>query len=321
MPQVPTNWCAKRIVGLALLPGLAIVLCAGCRRQGPADVVIARVQGTPITAADLRAELLAQKGATALQALIRERLVEEAARRAGLEVSPEQLQDRLRSEELLAGSAELLSQKLREQGKTHEQLKRELRVDLLQEKLAEQSLTIPDDEIESYYVQHAELFKLPERVHARMIMQDDEKSAKVVLEALRAGGDFAGLARELSTDPGTKDAGGDMGVFARDDYAPEISEVAFKLQPGQISEVFKGPDGWCIVQTLEKLPPGRQSLAEARDSIRGRLMRQRLIAAKNRWLAKQWSKSQIRILDHDLRRTVEAQMGVEIARVKEEEQR
>ncbi len=78
--------------------------------------------------------------------------------------------------------------------------------------------------------------------------------AQELVKRLRAGEDFAKLAQEFSDDPGSKNDGGDLGWFGRGQMVPEFEQVAFSLEPGQISDPVKTVYGYHVIQVLEKDP-------------------------------------------------------------------
>jgi parvulin-like peptidyl-prolyl isomerase len=108
-----------------------------------------------------------------------------------------------------------------------------------QEQLADK-MKATDPEVDAYLTLHPEL---------------DNKQSKVkaeeVLKRVRAGEDFAKLAKEFSTD-GSKDKGGDLGWFARGAMVPEFEEAAFKLKPGEVSDLVQTKFGYHIIKLDER---------------------------------------------------------------------
>jgi peptidyl-prolyl cis-trans isomerase C len=90
-----------------------------------------------------------------------------------------------------------------------------------------------------------------QEVHARHILVETEDEAKAIKAELDKGADFAELAKKKSKDPGASD-GGDLGFFTKEQMVPEFSDVAFKLNPGQISDPVKSQFGWHIIKVEEK---------------------------------------------------------------------
>jgi peptidyl-prolyl cis-trans isomerase C len=123
-----------------------------------------------------------------------------------------------------------------------------------------------DAAMHQLYEEAAKQMAGQKEVRARHILVKTEEEAKAIVAALKGGADFAELARQKSTDPGAND--GDLGYFPKEEMVPEFAEVAFRLDPGQISEPVHTRFGWHVIKVEDKrdrqIPPFdqvRQQLA------------------------------------------------------------
>ena len=98
-----------------------------------------------------------------------------------------------------------------------------------------------DQDIEAYIAKHPELDTKQTRA-----------KAEEVLKRVKAGEDFAALAKEYSTDPGSKDKGGELPWFKHGEMVKQFEDAAFAMQPGQTSDVIETQFGFHIIQTEEK---------------------------------------------------------------------
>jgi foldase protein PrsA len=90
------------------------------------------------------------------------------------------------------------------------------------------------------------------KVDASHILVEDEATAKVVSEKLSAGEDFAEMAIEYSTDPGSAENGGDLGFFDRGKMVPVFEEVAFSAEVDSISDPVQSQFGYHIIRVNDK---------------------------------------------------------------------
>lgn len=145
------------------------------------------------------------------------------------------------------------------------------------EKFAGQA-PVSDAEVKTYYDEHAAEYEKPEEVHARHILfrlapepTADEKAkvrtrAEEVLAKLKAGADFATLAKQYSEDASAAQ-GGDLGTFGRGKMVPPFEAAAFTLAPGQISDLVESEFGFHIIKVEGKEAARTQTLDEVRPQI------------------------------------------------------
>jgi parvulin-like peptidyl-prolyl isomerase len=91
-------------------------------------------------------------------------------------------------------------------------------------------------------------------VHARHILVDNQDSLTQVQQKLAEGVPFDQVAAEFSTDRGTREKGGDLGWFPRGQMNAPFEAAAFSQPVGVIGEPVQSPNGFHIIQVLEKDP-------------------------------------------------------------------
>ncbi|MFO1395155.1 MAG: peptidyl-prolyl cis-trans isomerase, partial [Steroidobacteraceae bacterium] len=136
-------------------------------------------------------------------------------------------------------------------------------------------VTVTDEALHQYYDQVAqERYVQPERRRARHILieagADDaaaKKTADEVAAKAKGGADFAALAKQYSSDPGSKDQGGELGWATRDAYVPEFANAVFSMQPGEISAPVKTQFGWHVIQLEEVQSSHQRPFDEVRAEL------------------------------------------------------
>lgn len=107
-----------------------------------------------------------------------------------------------------------------------------------------------DEAARLYYDEHIEEYK-KEQIRCLHIQIKDEETARTARKRAMDGEDFGALAKELSEDRRSKINGGDLGWFGRGRMTPEFEEVAFALEPDEISELVKSRFGWHVIKKQE----------------------------------------------------------------------
>lgn len=145
--------------------------------------------------------------------------------------------------------------------------------------IAEERSKVADGEIQAYYEENKDRFRQKERIRARQIVillppnADPEKEAQAerkaqeALNRLKAGEDFAKVAKEYSEGPAAG-RGGDLGFFSRGRMVPEFEEVAFSLKDvGDRSDLVRTKFGFHIIELTGRQPAQELSLEDVKDRI------------------------------------------------------
>lgn len=115
-----------------------------------------------------------------------------------------------------------------------------------------------------------------EKIDVAHILVDSEEKAKEAIDRLNKGEDFAALAKEMSTDPGSKDNGGEYKGIQRGQFIPEFEKVAFdELQPGEYTKTpVKSQYGYHVIKLISKTTGPAMTEEEAKQAIEQSLPQQ-----------------------------------------------
>ena len=153
-------------------------------------------------------------------------------------------------------------------------------------------------DISEFYRKHRDQFLRGETIHAAHIVKNvdekqDEAAARAGIDAALAelgSGDFSEVADKHSDCPGR---GGDLGWFPMGQMVDEFDNVVFRLEPGQMSGVFRTPFGFHIAKVIEKLPEGPLPLEEVKDRIAETLMQEKRQKFIEQYLDKLWAAAKV----------------------------
>ena len=153
--------------------------------------------------------------------------------------------------------------------------RRKIRFLLLDVDQVRAKTVIPAADVAKFYNDSIQQYSTAEQIRASHILlkTDGQNDAAVrtqadgLLAQVKAGADFAELAKKYSEDDGTKALGGDLDYFSHGRMVPEFESVAFAMEPGKPSEIVKTQYGFHIIKLVDKKPATVRSLEDVRTEI------------------------------------------------------
>jgi foldase protein PrsA len=313
-------------LSLAVILVVVAVVAAGC---GTDKDAIALVNGVSIKTTEVQTQLDQMKKASPqtfqgtdgpkrelefkvkiLDSLIQLELIKQAAKELGVEVTDTQVNDYVTQLEAQYGGATGLQDAMKQSNVTMDQLKSSVRnrllVDAVGAKVAKAG-TVTDAEMKAYYDANLGTFKTTAQVHATHILfaTKDKAQAEKVFDQVKKGGDFAALAKQYSTDPGSKDKGGDLGWASATDYVTEFAKAVGEMKPGEV-RLVESQFGWHIIKLIETRPAGQKTFDEVKDQVKQILEQQAKSDSYTKYVEALRAKAKIEILDAELKKAVDA---------------
>jgi peptidyl-prolyl cis-trans isomerase C len=209
-------------------------------------------------------------------------------------------------------SEDLFMQTLIDRKMTLDQIKADARRDMSIARLIEAEIAprvaVKPGQVEEFYKSNPDKFLQPERVRAsHILIATDENAdaaskaqakakAQQVLKDVKAGKDFAALARQHSQDPGSAVNGGDLGFFPQGQMVGPFNDAAFSLKPGATSDLVETQFGYHIIRVAEKQPARTVPLEEVRPRIEEFLQHQNRESETESFVKALRAKSKVEIL-------------------------
>jgi peptidyl-prolyl cis-trans isomerase C len=304
-----------KYVAPALLLGLIFFSCSR-KNEEPATVpatttspdarVVATVNGDPVTLAEFqerfaRAGFKPEQGVELvvkedfLNRLIERKMLVREAQRKRIKIGLPEISKRM--EMLRTEDDKDVKESLAALGIDFEKWKADVWEDMMIERLlareVNKRVSVSSAEVRRYYQANLPEFEKPEQVRVRQIVVATEAEARRVMEVLRAGADFAAVAKQKSTAP-EAEKGGDLGYFAMGEMPAEFN-VVFGLPRGGTSGIVKSPYGYHIFKLEDKRKAGRTGLDEAYRGIEEKLRRQKEDKRYKVWLMELRSRTKFEV--------------------------
>ncbi|HSC93042.1 MAG TPA: peptidylprolyl isomerase [Gaiellaceae bacterium] len=300
-----------KIAFLSMLVLLALVAagCGGDSQEVPADA-IAVVDGTNVPKSEFDALITQAKKSYSLQKrdfpkagspeyntlknqavqfLVQRTQFELQADELDVAVTEKQIADRLAQikKQYFGGSDKKYRDQLEQQGLTEEQVKRDIRAQLLQEgifKKVTADVKVTDKEIQDYYTKNKSQFGTPEQRDVRHILVPTKKQADSLYAQIQDGADFAALAKKFSKDPASAPQGGKL-TIARGQTVPTFDQTAFLLAKDTVSRPVKTQYGYHIIKPISDIKPAKTTpLKQVKESIRQQLLQTKRNEAMTKWV-------------------------------------
>jgi parvulin-like peptidyl-prolyl isomerase len=302
-----------KITRVLLLPALLLALlvagCGGGSESVPADAV-AVVDGDEVAKSDYDALITqARKSYTnqkrdfpkagtpefqtlknqAVSFLVQREQFEQQAAELDVEVTDKQVEARLEQikKQYFSGDSKKYEEQLKDQGLSDRQVRADIRAQLVSEKIfnaVTKDVKVSDAEVQAYYEKNEEQFSTPESREVRHILVKTKALAEQLAAELRAGADFAALAKKHSTDTGSKESGGKLTITRGQTVAP-FDKQAFALAKNEVSAPVKTEFGFHLIEPLSEVKKASKApLKEVRDSIRQQLLQTKKNEAMTEWV-------------------------------------
>jgi parvulin-like peptidyl-prolyl isomerase len=202
------------------------------------------------------------------------------------------VQERIREK---FGDRVTLIKTLQAQGMTFEQFRKQIREQYIETAMRNQNVSreiiISPYKVEHYYQTHQNDFRVDDQVHLRMIVlnkpsQDDTNTlalANEIATKLKEGASFDEMASVYSQGS-QQHQGGDWGWVEKTVLRKELGDVAFSLQPGQVSGAIDTPDTVYVMQVVDKKAAHARPLADVRSDIEKTLRLQQQDVLSRQWI-------------------------------------
>lgn len=297
-PSSPNAGKKVHLEGIAAIINDSIIL----RSELEARLVPLRAEAEQIADLDERKRRMTKLAGQALDEMVNEELIVQAARTAKIEVEGTEVQaavDEIKQQNKLDDAG--LEQALAAQGYTLANYKADLRRQVLRFRAVNQligpKVQVTDDDVRARYdqlqrrseavsavrVSHI-LIKLPDRPTESQ--QNDAKAKAVkAIERVKAGEDFAKVAADMSDDDGTKTTGGELGWIERGSLSnPDWEQTLFSMDKAEVRGPISGPQGLEVFTVTDTKKSELKPFAEMKEQIQRDLRRRELDKQTQTWV-------------------------------------
>jgi foldase protein PrsA len=161
---------------------------------------------------------------------------------------------------------------LKQTGQTMEDILYRFKINVLVQKLvAKRTKPVTQAEIQAYYNSHSSQYGTQEMRNMRIVLTKTQADALAAKKALESGQSWNAVAKKYSTDPTTKNSGGQLTGVTKGQQDAALSQAAFSAPANKLMGPVKGQFGYYVFEVTKITPATHQSLAQAETLIREQL--------------------------------------------------
>lgn len=277
--------------------GFLTVLLAGSLAACSNGGSVATVNGASVSKADFDNKLESSPAAkSVLSQMVQSMLLEQYAKDNKIDVGDAEINKKVDALKAQYGAAQF-DQLVKQRGMTENDVRSAIKDQIIVDKAVGANIKISESDISKFFQKNHAAFDKPAQIHARHILVANIQTAQMVEQKLKSGGKFEDLAKQYSTDPGSKDKGGDLGNFRQGQMVPAFEKAAESQRLNVVGPPVKSPFGYHIIEVLERTPGSKATLASAHDQIQEQMRAQQENPLMAPFIQQMMSKAKIDVKD------------------------
>lgn len=263
-------------------------------------------------APDKEQEMIFKARESVLKQLIEGKLIDQEIKNSHITISEKEIDNAIeRIKEANFYTAEDLNNALAQDGKTVEELRQNIREQILRKRLinfeVQSKIVITQDDINAFYDSHQELYGGTKKVYLKNILMQvpigadeaEKRAVYVQMEEIHKkildGERFEALSMAFSQAPQASE-GGDLGFFKMDVLAPKLQKAIEGLTAGEVTDILDTDQGYQIFLVHKIAREGAKSMEAASPEIEQTLFNEVVDKKFKAWLENLRNRSHIKII-------------------------
>lgn len=233
-----------------------------------------------------------------IEDLIKNKLINQQMKKMNIEVSEQDIIDKIKALKKSFPSEKLFLETLAEEGISEEELRKGIRGQVIVQKIKQEltkKIVISEREINNFLKHNKEFTTPRRRVQLFQIITATKDDAEIVLSKLNAGESFDVLAQKYSIDPVSKDSGGNIGFIEEGTLEPDVETAVFKLKEGELSPIILTNEGFAIYKCTQKLNPEDSQATDPKEEAKKFLISKKENEIYEKWLERVKATSKIKV--------------------------